>query len=289
MKKISITEKIFNFVSPLIPRNSTKRIIIHHTGGADIDAYAEQIHQWHLNADYAGIGYHFVIRKSGEVERGRPVWAVGSHAYGANNDSIGIHLSGDFTYNKPTHEQIESCALLIANLCAEYNIPIDRKHIIGHRETIETACPGNMLFNLLEVIVGKAVWYRFSKADIFDAHADPPKIIFNPRAGMLTEHFSEREFACPCCGKVEVEPRLLELLEKLRYNCGGYPLYIYSGYTCNAPKSAFECTTVNSHCAGKAADICIPDQLSFGEFLWYIQQLPFKNITPYKNFVHVEV
>lgn len=289
MKKANITEKTFNFATPLSRRNSTNRIIIHHTGGADIDAFAEQIHQWHLDAGYSGIGYHFVIRKNGVIERGRPQWAVGSHAYGANYDSIGIHLSGDFSYNAPTNEQIEACALLIANLCAEYHIPIDRKHIIGHREVIDTACPGNVLFNMLGVITGKANWYRYETADVVDAPAEPPKIIFKPRAGMLSEHFSEKEFACPCCGKVNVSQELLAKLEQLRFNIGGYPLYIYSGYVCNAAEGASDCTITNSHCAGKAADICRPEQLSFGEFLWYINQLNFKNVTPFENFVHVEV
>ena len=161
MRKATITEKGFFFRTPLLPRTSTRRIIIHHTGGADIDASAEQIHQWHLDAGYAGIGYHFVIRKSGEIERGRPVWAVGAHAYANNYDSLGIHLSGCFTNIQPTHYQIESLALLIANLCEEYKIPIDGKRILGHREVDLTECPGNKLFYMLDDIVGKANWYRW--------------------------------------------------------------------------------------------------------------------------------
>ena len=59
-------------------------IVIHHTGQADIDASAEQIHEWHQNQGWSGIGYHFVVRKDGAVERGRPIWAVGAHAQGDN-------------------------------------------------------------------------------------------------------------------------------------------------------------------------------------------------------------
>jgi hypothetical protein len=47
-----------------------------------MDASAEQIHGWHLGNGWAGIGYHYVIRKDGTIERGRPEWAIGSHAYG---------------------------------------------------------------------------------------------------------------------------------------------------------------------------------------------------------------
>ena len=143
----------FDFLSP---RASTKRIIIHHTAVKG-DLSAQQIHLNHLNIGYSGIGYHFVVRKNGAVERGRPVWAVGAHAYGCNNDSIGICLSGNFELETPTHYQIESAALLLANLCKDFNIPINRKNILGHCEVDSTACPGKNIS--LDTIVGKANWY----------------------------------------------------------------------------------------------------------------------------------
>ena len=278
MKKAKIIEKRFSFFSDLVPRLTTSRIVIHHTGGADIDAYAEQIHTWHLEKGYAGIGYHFVIRKNGNIERGRPLWTIGAHAYGANNDSIGIHLSGDFTYNAPSKEQIESCALLIANLAENYNIPIDRRHILGHREVDPaglsgTSCPGNMLFNMLDVIVSKSVWYRYNNADTVDTPAEPPKIIWKPRAGMLSEHFAESEF------DYTPSPRLIELLEQLRYNIGGYPLYIL------LPPPDGDCL----YSQGLAVDVACPSQLSFGQFKWYIEQLPFDGVCYYNNFAKLDV
>lgn len=289
MKKANITEKTFSFFNSLTTRRATNRIILHHTGSADIDAYAEQIHQWHLEKDYAGIGYHFVIRKSGEIERGRPVWAIGAHAYGANNDSIGIHLSGEFTYNTPTDAQIESAALLIANLCEDYNIPLDREHILGHREVTPTDCPGNVLFNLIDVIIGKARWYKFQDADVIDAPAEPPKIIFKPRAGMLSEHFSENEFKCQHCGKIEVDARLIELLENLRWNIGGYPILIERGFDCTVAKRMLESECNAYHDKGKAVDVAFPRQLSRGQFKWYCEQLPFDAIGYYSEHVHLDV
>ena len=75
----------------LTQRDVTDMIVIHHTGENDIDASAEQIHEWHLNQGWAGIGYHFVIRKNGDVEIGRPEWAVGSHACAAERVSGIVH------------------------------------------------------------------------------------------------------------------------------------------------------------------------------------------------------
>lgn len=160
MSEPKIVEKFFNFNAPIVKRNYTRRIILHHTG-ADIDASAEQIHQWHIDAGFCGIGYHFVIRQNGAVERGRPQWAIGAHAYNANNDSVGIQLSGNFNLYQPNNLQIESCANLIAALSKEYRLPIDNLHILGHRDVIATDCPGVLLYELIPEIIGKANWYRF--------------------------------------------------------------------------------------------------------------------------------
>jgi hypothetical protein len=136
-------------------------VVIHHTGCNDIDASAEQIHGWHLGNGWAGIGYHYVIRKDGTIERGRPEWAIGSHAYGENSHTIGIHLSGDFEQAQPTSQQIEKCALLIADICERYGLPINVDTVVGHGELMATSCPGKNLQALLDdgTLTGKAVWY----------------------------------------------------------------------------------------------------------------------------------
>ncbi|MBR3721986.1 MAG: N-acetylmuramoyl-L-alanine amidase [Selenomonadaceae bacterium] len=157
---MQIQETNLNFGS-LTNRATTDMIVLHHTGENDIDASAEQIHSWHLNQEWAGIGYHFVIRKDGTIERGRPEWAVGSHAYGENSHTLGIHISGDFEQVKPTENQIDSCAALIADLCEKYSISCDRAHIVGHGELMPTACPGKNLQALLDngALIDKAKSY----------------------------------------------------------------------------------------------------------------------------------
>ena len=159
MERVYIKENNFNFRNGLTEREVTDMIVLHHTGGADIDASAEQIDGWHKNNGWSGIGYHFVIRKDGTIERGRPEWAVGAHAYGENWHTIGIHLSGDFSVAEPTEAQIESTAMLLANLCVDYGLPIDEDHIVGHRDLMSTDCPGDNLYNEISTIIGKANWY----------------------------------------------------------------------------------------------------------------------------------
>lgn len=148
--------KPFLTFSNLEVRPNTRRIIIHHTAVKG-DLSAKDIHLSHLKIGYAGIGYHFVIRKNGSIERGRPVWSIGAHAYGCNSNSIGVCLSGNFEIETPTTFQIESAALLIANLCNDFNILINRQNIKGHCEVDSTACPGKNID--LDTLAGKANWY----------------------------------------------------------------------------------------------------------------------------------
>ena len=141
-------------------REATDMIVLHHTGNpSDDDLSAAEIDASHKGQGWTCIGYHYVIRKDGTVEQGRPHWTVGAHAYGENAHTIGIHVCGNFEEAEPTDEQIESLAMLLANLCTDYGLMIDRDHIVGHRELMPTACPGANLYEMMDTIVGKANFY----------------------------------------------------------------------------------------------------------------------------------
>ena len=146
--------------SRLETRRLTDMVVIHHTGNpSDDDLSAAEIDVSHKARGWACIGYHYVVRKDGTVEQGRPHWTIGAHAYGHNSHTIGIHVCGNFEEAEPTDEQIESMAMLLANLCTDYGLPIDRDHIVGHRELMSTACPGRNLYEMMDTAVGKANFY----------------------------------------------------------------------------------------------------------------------------------
>jgi len=65
------------------------------------DIGAEEIHGQHKTDGFDGIGYHYVIRKDGTIERGRPINKEGAHAKanGHNVYSIGIAFVGGYTIN----------------------------------------------------------------------------------------------------------------------------------------------------------------------------------------------
>lgn len=155
---INVKETNLQFDS-LQQREQTNLIVIHHVGEIDRDVSAEEIHNWHQGQGWSGIGYHYVIRKDGTIERGRPRAAVGSHAYGFNNCSIGINIVGDFEQGVPNSEQIEAAAQLLAELCNIYELTPTAQTVVGHRDLMPTSCPGQNLYNILQTLRGKAIWY----------------------------------------------------------------------------------------------------------------------------------
>lgn len=58
------------------------------------DSSAETITRWHIARGFKTIGYHYVIRRDGTIENGRPLEQVGAHCQNHNKHSIGICYEG---------------------------------------------------------------------------------------------------------------------------------------------------------------------------------------------------
>lgn len=73
--------------------------------------------------------------------------------------------------------------------------------------------------------------------------------------GDLSEHFSAREFACHCgCGGTNVQVNLIQALEEVRALVDT-PIYITSGFRCEAHNKAVGGARKSYHRHGVAADI----------------------------------
>jgi N-acetylmuramoyl-L-alanine amidase len=53
------------------------------------------------------VGFHYVIREDGSLERGRPLTEVGAHCLGYNSDSVGICLCGTGTPTPPQDRKVQ--------------------------------------------------------------------------------------------------------------------------------------------------------------------------------------
>ena len=123
-------------------RTETTHIIVHHSASRDVPA--SEIHRWHLERGWWGIGYHRVIRTDGSVEQGRDINDQGAHASGWNEKSVGIVLTGNFEEHEPHSDQISALVKELEALCARYSLSSDK--VISHQETgAATLCPGKYL------------------------------------------------------------------------------------------------------------------------------------------------
>lgn len=111
-------------------------IVLHHTEATSCTV--EDIHLWHSENDWIGIGYNFFIRKNGEIYRGRPEWAVGAHTKNYNNRSIGIAFEGNFMKEQMGEAQLKAGQELVQYLKDKYYI----SNVKLHRELNDTDCPG---------------------------------------------------------------------------------------------------------------------------------------------------
>ncbi len=116
--------------------SNIRRIFVHCSAtrvGQDIDAAT--IRRWHLAKGWRDIGYHFVIRLDGSIERGRPENVPGSHVAGFNTGSIAlVYIGGLDAQGQPadtrTPAQLEAMERLVRELSQAY----PDAEILGHRD-----------------------------------------------------------------------------------------------------------------------------------------------------------
>lgn len=122
-------------------------IVIHCSATPDtMDIGVNTIRDWHVNErNWVDVGYHFVIRRDGKIQKGRDLHVVGSHARDFNKRSIGIcYVGGVDGENRPcdnrTQAQIESMGKLIDALKVLFPTI---NTICGHRDlpNVSKYCP----------------------------------------------------------------------------------------------------------------------------------------------------
>lgn len=123
-------------------------LIVHCAATYDtMDIGAKEIRKVHVDENgWKDIGYHFVIRRDGTVEKGRDVSVIGAHVLNHNANSIGICLAGGLSKKDGktvncvnyTPEQYKSLYTLLLKLKSEY--PHAGLH--GHQDYANKFCPG---------------------------------------------------------------------------------------------------------------------------------------------------
>lgn len=129
----------YSWANGLTTRGKTDAIVVHHRAG---NGDVMSIHNLHINQNgWSGIGYHFYVRKNGDVFRGRPIDKMGAHASGHNSHTIGICFEGNFEKEKMSNIQIESGRELIKYIREYYKSELP---VLKHSDVCATSCPGKL-------------------------------------------------------------------------------------------------------------------------------------------------
>lgn len=121
-------------------------IVLHYSATYDDEDYGvEDIRAMHMRRGFNDIGYHWVIKLDGTVQKGRDEALTGAHVKGHNHNTIGICLIGGLKRSSGiglgvdtrTPEQKEAAIKLIDRLLKKY----PKARIVGHKDLGPTQCP----------------------------------------------------------------------------------------------------------------------------------------------------
>lgn len=120
-------------------------IIIHCSATkAKMDIGVAQIRNWHVKDNgWQDVGYHYIIRRDGILEIGRPEYKMGAHCKNHNANSIGICLVGGLSDDGKAEDnftdvQRERLRFIIKRLQNKYS---SITKITGHNEYACKSCP----------------------------------------------------------------------------------------------------------------------------------------------------
>lgn len=131
-------------MATLSPYN-IKYLIVHCTATArGKDFTAADVDRWHRQQGWDMIGYHYLVRLDGTIEKGRPETMQGAHCKGYNYQSLGICYVGglDAQGRRPedtrTTAQVAALGALLKRLRRKY----PKARIVGHHNLNPgKACP----------------------------------------------------------------------------------------------------------------------------------------------------
>lgn len=128
------------------------KLVVHHSASAKSSTHKSDIEKWHKDKGWSAIGYHMVIEANGVKKKGRPTSTMGSHAKGANANSLGVCLCGNFETETPDAKQITALTEVLAEWCKDNSL--NETKIYGHCNvgSTTTSCPGKNLKGKLPTI-----------------------------------------------------------------------------------------------------------------------------------------
>jgi len=145
----SLAPYSFSLVSVLLrlPQCPTFSFITVHCSATPPEQEVDvaEIRQWHKKRGWRDVGYHFVIRRSGDVELGRPLSQTGAHVKGHNKGNIGVCLVGGCNAEQQPEDNFtlaQRKALFGLMTALQEQFLISDENVKGHKDWgVNKACP----------------------------------------------------------------------------------------------------------------------------------------------------
>lgn len=104
----------------------------------------------------------------------------------------------------------------------------------------------------------------------------------------MSKYFKPEETKCKCgCGR-DVQPQLLEALDKAR-EIADTPFVITSGMRCNYHNTNIGASRTSSHTQGLAVDISYKDKHTMAKIIYGATLAGFKRIGVHDKFIHLDI
>jgi len=106
---------------------------------------------------------------------------------------------------------------------------------------------------------------------------------------MLSKNFESTEFDCNgkgCCNQTEIDPKLVEILQKIRDHFGA-SVVINSAYRCSKHNKSIGGASKSKHLYGQAADIKVSGVKPL-DVARYAEDIGVNGIGLYSNFTHID-
>lgn len=119
-------------------------IVVHCTATPEgRDVTVGDVDACHRARGFASIGYHYLIRLDGTIERGRLEDRIGAHCLGKNDCSIGVCYVGGVARDgcTPCDTRTAAQRAALVNLITALRRRYPRAEVRGHRDFAAKACP----------------------------------------------------------------------------------------------------------------------------------------------------
>lgn len=113
-----------------------KHLVVHCSATpASRDIGVAEIRTMHKSMGWRDVGYHYVVRRDGTVEKGRPDTMIGSHVKGHNDGSLGICLVGGVKPNMSAETNFTAAQYLaLEQLLSRLKASYPSARVCGHRD-----------------------------------------------------------------------------------------------------------------------------------------------------------